>query len=73
MYWTIRQIRGFYENIEKMFISKTETFLEPIDVKISTNFDADINNKGPKLKVGDHVRISKYKNKILHNFAPQTG
>ena len=56
-----------------MFISKTETFLEPIDVKISTNFDADINNKGPKLKVGDHVRISKYKNKILHNFAPQTG
>ena len=28
-----------------------------IDVKISANFDVDLNNKGPKLKVGDHVRI----------------
>ena len=26
------------------------------------NFKKEINNKDPKFKVGDHVRISKYKN-----------
>ena len=26
------------------------------------NADKEINNKDPKFKVGDHVRISKYKN-----------
>ena len=35
-----------------------------IDVKDNTyiNADKEINNKDPKFKVGDHVRISKYKN-----------
>ena len=38
--------------------------MKPIDVKDNTyiNTDKEINNKGPKFKVGDHVRISKYKN-----------
>ena len=31
--------------------------MKPIDVK-----DKEINNEDPKFKVGDHVRISKYKN-----------
>ena len=37
--------------------------MKPIDVKPSIYIDFNKeNNKGPKFKVGDHVRISKYKN-----------
>ena len=38
--------------------------MKPIDVKDNTyiNFDKEVNDNDPKLKVGDHVRISKYKN-----------
>ena len=38
--------------------------MKPTDVKDNTyiNADKEINNKDPKFKVGDHVRISKYKN-----------
>ena len=38
--------------------------MKPIDVKSSTyiDFDKKNNKKRPKLKVGDNVRISKYKN-----------
>ena len=38
--------------------------MKPIDVKNDTyiNIDKEVNNKDPKFKVGDHVRISKYKN-----------
>ena len=37
--------------------------MKPIDVKDNTyiNANREINNKDPKFKVGDHVRISKYK------------
>ena len=35
--------------------------MKPIDVKDNTyiNTDKEINDKNPKFKVGDHVRISK--------------
>ena len=38
--------------------------MKPIDVKDNTyiNISKEVNNKDPKFKVGDHVRISKYKN-----------
>ena len=38
--------------------------MKPIDVKdnIYINTSKEINNKDPKFKVGDHARISKYKN-----------
>ena len=38
--------------------------MKPIDVKDNTyiNTSKKINNKDPKFKVGDRVRISKYKN-----------
>ena len=37
--------------------------MKPIEVKGNTyiNFIKDVNEKDPKFKVGDHVRISKYK------------
>ena len=38
--------------------------MKPIDIKDNTyiDFKKEVNNKNPKFKVGDHVRISKYKN-----------
>ena len=38
--------------------------MKPIDVKDNTytNTDKKVNDKEPNFKVGDHVRISKYKN-----------
>ena len=37
--------------------------MKPIDVKDNTyvNIGTEVNDKDPKFKVGDHVRISKYK------------
>ena len=38
--------------------------MKPIDVTADSyvEYNEDFNKKGPKFKVGDHVRISKYKN-----------
>ena len=46
--------------------------MKPIDVKDNTyiNTDKEINNKDPKFKVGDHVRISKYKNIFANGYTP---
>ena len=46
--------------------------MKPIDVKDNTyiNADREINNKDPKSKVGDHVRISKYKNIFAKGYTP---
>ena len=49
-----------------------KTKMKPIDVKDNTyiNADKEINNKDPKFKVGDHVRISKYKNIFAKGYMP---
>ena len=41
--------------------------MKPIDVKDNTyiDFGKEVNDNDPKFKVGDHVRISKYKKKLL--------
>ena len=46
--------------------------MKPTDVKDNTyiNIDKEINNKDPKFKVGDRVRISKYKNIFAKGYAP---
>ena len=46
--------------------------MKPIDVKDNTyiNTDKEINNKDRKFKVGDHVRISKYKNNFAKGYMP---
>ena len=38
--------------------------MKPVDVKNNTYIDSnkEVNDKDPKFKVGDQVRISKYKN-----------
>ena len=48
---------------------------KPIDVKDNTyiNTSKKINNKDPKFIVGDHVRISKYKNIFAKEYMPNWG
>ena len=43
--------------------------MKPIEVKDNTYFDyiKEVNDKDPKPKVGDHVRILKYKKKLLQD------
>ena len=46
--------------------------MKPIDVKYNTyiDFGKEVNDKDPKFKVGDHVRISKYKNILAEGYTP---
>ena len=46
--------------------------MKPIDVKDNTYIDTDkeTNDKDPKFKVGDRVRISKYKNIFAKGYTP---
>ena len=46
--------------------------MKPIDVKDNTyiNTDKEINDKDPKFKVGDRVRISKHKNIFVKGYTP---
>ena len=46
--------------------------MKPIDVTDDyyAEYNEDFNKKGPKFKVGDHARISKYKNIFAKGYAP---
>ena len=46
--------------------------MKPIDVKDNTyiSIDKEVNYKNPKFQVGDHVRISKYKNSFAKDYTP---
>ena len=46
--------------------------MKPVDVKGNTyiDFKKELNDKDPKFKVGDHVRISKCKNIFAKGYTP---
>ena len=46
--------------------------MNPADVRNNTHieFDKEVNDKDPKFQVGDHVRISKYKNIFAKGYTP---
>ena len=46
--------------------------MKPFDIKDNTyiGFKKEVNDKNPKFKVGDHVRISKYKNIFAKGYMP---
>ena len=46
--------------------------MKPVDVKSNTYIDStkETNNKSPKFKIGDTVRISKYKNIFAKGYNP---
>ena len=54
------------DDIVHKYINKYHRIIKmnPVDVKSTTyiDFDKEKNKEDPKFKVGDHVRISKYKN-----------
>ena len=69
-------------NIKKVYIDKLDDIvnefnntyhraikMKPVDVNDNTyiDFEKEVNNKDPKFKIGDHVRISKYKIFLLKN------
>ena len=46
--------------------------MKPIDVKDNAyiDFKKEVNDKDPKFKIGDYVRISKYKNIFAKGYTP---
>ena len=46
--------------------------IKPVDVKDNTyiDFKKEVNGKDPEFKVGDQVRISKYKNILGKGYTP---
>ena len=69
-------------NIKKVYIDKLDDIvnefnntyhraikMKSVDVNDNTyiDFEKEVNNKDPKFKIGDHVRISKYKIFLLKN------
>ena len=46
--------------------------IKPVDVKdnIYIDFKREVNDKYPKFRIGDHVRISKYKNIFAKAYTP---
>ena len=46
--------------------------MKPVNIKDTTyiNFEKEVNNKDRKFKIGDHVRISKYKNIFAKGYMP---
>ena len=46
--------------------------MKPVDVKDNTyiDFEKEVNDKDPKFKIGDHIRISKYKNIFAKGYTP---
>ena len=51
---------------------QTSIKMKPVDVMDNTyiNFKKEINDKNPTFKVGDYVRISKYKNIFAKGYMP---
>ena len=59
--------------VQKYNYKKHRTInMKPIDVKDNTyiDFGKEVNENDPKIKVGDHVRISKYKNIFAKGYTP---
>ena len=46
--------------------------MKPVDVQDNTyiDFEKEVNDKDPKFKIGDYVRISKYKNIFAKEYTP---
>ena len=46
--------------------------MKPVDIRDNTyiDFEKEVNDKDPKFKVGDYVRISKYKNIFAKGYMP---
>ena len=70
-------LKDLLERYKIKFLNINNTYhktikMKPIDAKDNTyiNFVKEVDNKDPKFKVGDYVRISKYKNIFAKGYMP---
>ena len=65
----IGKLDGIFKKYNNTFHRTTS--MKPFDVKSSTyiGYSKEINDKDPKFKIGDIVRISKYKNIFAKGYA----
>ena len=58
--------------VNKYNTSHSTIKMKPVDIKPSTYIDSTkkINNKDHKFKIGDNVKISKYKNIFAKGYVP---
>ena len=76
-YMTSLSKNGYIDKVDDTVDEYNNTYhttikMKPIGVKDNTyiNTDKEINDKTPRFKVGDHVRISKYKNIFAKGYTP---
>ena len=76
-YMTSISINVYIDKLDDIVNEYNNTYhttikMKPINVKDNTyiNTDKEINNKDPKFKVGDRLRISKYKNILAKSYTP---
>ena len=60
------------DDIVNEYNNTYQRIMKPVDVKDNTYFDfgKENNDKDPEFKVGDNVRISKYKNISAKGYTP---
>ena len=70
-------LRPYIDKVDDIVNEYSNTYhrtikVKPVDVKWSTYIDSskEINNKDPKFKIGDIVRISSYKNIFTKGYTP---
>ena len=66
-------INKLHDIVHKYNNKKHRTIkMKPIDVKDNTyiDFGKEVNDNDPKFKVGDHLRIPKYKNIFSKGYTP---
>ena len=76
-YMTSKSKNAYIDKLDDLVIEYNNTYhrtikMKPIDVKNNTyiNIGKEANDKDPKFKVGDHVRISTYKNIFAKGYTP---
>ena len=76
-YMTVISKNGYIDKLDDIVKEYNNTYhtsikMKPVDVKDNTYIDVkrETNDKNPKFKVGDHVRISKYKNIFAKGYTP---
>ena len=71
--WGIKFINKL-DNIVSKYNNKNHITItmKPVGVKSNTYIDSskEINDKNPKFKIGDNVRISRYKNVFAKGYTP---
>ena len=67
----------YVDNLDDIVNEYNNTYHRTIQMKLADvkdntyiDFEKKVNNKDPKLKIGDHVRISKYKNIFAKGYTP---